>query len=91
MRLNASRVDPGACYIILNSYCCQRRRPLLKFYIDLADILLVGSPGSALLISQMHIADNRGENSWFIWIRRHRKLKGFAPATGKVLKFICHM
>ncbi len=44
MRLKASRADPGACYIILNSHCCQRTRPLLKFCIDLADILLVGSP-----------------------------------------------
>jgi len=61
MRLKASRADPGACYIILNSHCCQRTRPLLKFCIDLADILLVGSPGSALLISQMLTADNRGE------------------------------
>jgi hypothetical protein len=60
MRLKASRADPGACYIILNSHCCQRTRSLLKFCIDLADILLVGSPGSALLISQMLTADNRG-------------------------------
>jgi hypothetical protein len=60
MRLKALHADPGACYIILNSHCCQRSRPLLKFYIDRADILLEGSPGSALLISQKQIVDNRG-------------------------------
>lgn len=91
MRLKASHADPGACYIILNSHCCQRSRPLLKFCIDRADILLEGSPGSALLISQKQIVGNRGENSWFIWIRRHRKLKDFWLANGKAQKVIRQM
>ena len=61
MRLKASPADPGACYIILNSHCCQRTRPLLKFYMYLTDILLVGLPGSSLLTSQMLPAGIRGE------------------------------
>jgi len=51
----------------------------------------VGSPGSALPIFQKQIADNRGENSWLIWICRHRKLKGFSLANGKAQKFIRQM
>jgi len=50
-----------------------------------------GSPGSALLISQKQIVGNRGENSWFIWIRRHRKLKDFWLANGKAQKVIRQM